>query len=178
MKIDLTKFEDVRTFKISIEGITPYFQNKLDIEAIHNPIKKSKNQRYDPKKEAEGAVYKNKKGVFVPERHIKSSLVKSAVDFRWKGQKTYKDLIQASTFIEPEEIPLKAKKYKIDIRPEWVRTGSAKVPKPTSRPRWDAWATDFIYEHYDRLSSDPLSPVTVALDIAKIYYAMLLNLLK
>jgi len=143
MKLDFNKFEGVRVFKVKIQGITPYMQNKLHIEEVHDPKKKSKNKNYDPKKEAEKAIYRNKDGVFIPERHIKSAMIKSATDYTWKGQKTYKDLVQSSIFIEPEEIPLKAGKYVIDIRPEWVRTGGAKIPKPTARPKWNKWSAEF-----------------------------------
>ncbi|MHA1329584.1 MAG: hypothetical protein ACTSR2_00770 [Candidatus Hodarchaeales archaeon] len=142
MKLNTKDFEDVRTFKVKIVGLTPYFQNKLDINEVHNKTQETRVKNFDPKKKAEKALYKNKKGVFVPERHIKSPLVKSATDFKWEGKKTYKDLIRASVFIEPEEIPFKAK-WRVDIRPEWVRTGVAKVPKPTARPRFDKWSLEF-----------------------------------
>ena len=162
MNLDIKNFEEVRTFKVKIEGITPYLQNKLNIEEVHSPTKTTKNKNYDPKKEAEKALYKNKKGVFIPERHIKSALVKSAVDYRWKGQKTYKELVQSSIFVEPEEIPLIGPKYKVDIRPEWVRTGSAKVPKPTARPRFDKWSAEFTLTVLDGRIPDETIPEILA----------------
>jgi len=141
-KLNLSEFESARTFRIKIKGLTPYFQNKLDIEAIHNPEKKSKQKNFEPEKEVKKCLYMNGKGVFVPERHIKSALIKSATDFRWEGKKTYKDLIQMSSFVQPEEIPFKAK-WKTDIRPEWIRVVGQRIPKPTARPRFDDWDLTF-----------------------------------
>lgn len=160
MKLDYKKFEDVRTFKVKIEGITPYMQNALDIESIYNPVNKVK-PIHNPKNDTEKALYKNSKGIYVPERHVKSPIVKSATDYQWKGQKTYKDLVQSSVFVGPEEIPLNSK-YVIDIRPEWIRNGSSKIPKPTARPRFDKWDLEFTLTILDGRIPNEVIPEILA----------------
>lgn len=67
-------------------------------------------------------------------------MVNSATEFKFQGRKTYKDVIKAGVFVEPELIPLNHQQWIIDKQRVVVnRAGILRC-----RPRFNSWSLDFI----------------------------------
>ena len=139
-----------------ITGIAPLLQNRFNTEDFGQNVSKSKKKVYDPKAEAERALYKNKDGqIYQPAEHIYQSMIRAAVDFKYEGKKTYKDVITSGIIVQPEEIPLISDKpYEIDTR--GVVINRARVLK--WRPRFNKWKLKFAI---DILDDQNISPVTL-----------------
>lgn len=102
---------------------------------------KRRNETFDPKADAEKALYRNEEGCFVPSSWIEATLRDTAKEFKGKGKASLKATILSSVFVEPEEIPLGKKTYdEIDRRPAVIQR--QRIVK--SRPRFNTWEIEFI----------------------------------
>lgn len=93
--------------KIKIKGISDYLQHKRPVEDDSDSLKKKGSIDYS--KEAEKSVYSDEEiGCYIPSKHLRGCLVKAGTAFKitGQGQKTFKDLINATIEIEPDKIPL------------------------------------------------------------------------
>ena len=124
---------------VHVRGIRPLLQNKFSEESENNlPSKKGK--KYDDKVEAEKRLEKNEDQVICqPASHFEASMIKSAAEFKFQGNKTYKSLFIAGVFVSPNMIPHKNKKYKIDKRA--VTVNRSKIWR--CRPRFEKWELSF-----------------------------------
>ena len=131
------------TKKIDVEitGVAPLLQHRFATEEHGENKSKAKTKVYDPKVEAEKCLYKNKMGeIFQPSEHVYQSMVRAAVDFKFEGKKTYKDVITSGIIVEPEEIPLIATEpFEIDARGVVIQR--ARVIR--WRPKFNQWKLRF-----------------------------------
>jgi len=115
--------------------------------------KTTRKKEYDPKVDAEKALYKDKDGnIVVPSFCLLSCLRESAKNFQvpGKGKKTFKNFIYAGIQIEPVEIPLITEdSYEIDLKP--VVVNRSRIIR--ARPRFDEWTLEFMIEITDPIIS-------------------------
>lgn len=126
---------------VEIKGVAPMLQHRFD-ETIGT---KKKKMVYDSKEDAERAAYKNGKGYYTPNTHIKTAMVKASTDFVYKGKKTYKDYIKSGVFIEPMELTLTPQKYSINKMA--VVINRSRIIR--CRPQFDNWSLKFIIDIID-----------------------------
>jgi len=138
--------EQIKTFRVTIVGIRPMLQ--------HSPSgigeKTGRSKDYDPIKEAESYLYKNKEGkISFPAINILSCIREAASDYKvaGKGKKTYKTYIYSGVSISPEMIPMENDGWEPDIRPCVI--GTARVLR--SRPKFDNWSLSFTLSRLDEI---------------------------
>ncbi len=137
---------------VKIKGIRPLLQND-SFEEEEGETRK-KGRVYDDMEESEKRLIKNKDGLICQKaNHLEGCLIKSAVDFKFQGKKTYKELFKAGIFVEPLLIPHLITDWEIDKQP--VRIGPAKVMR--CRPRFDDWELEFQI----RCTDDRIEPLTI-----------------
>lgn len=137
----------MKRIDIEITGIAPLLQHRFATEEHGANTSKSKKKVYDPKEEVEKCLYKNAKGdIFQPAEHIYQSMIRAAVDFKFEGKKTYKDVITSGIVISPEEIPLITElPYEIDARGAVIQR--ARIVR--WRPRFNKWKLQFTIDILD-----------------------------
>lgn len=130
-----------KSIEVEITGVAPLLQHRFATEEHGVNKSTAKTKVYDPKVEAEKCLYKNKDGiVFQPSEHIYQSMVRAAVDFKFSGKKSYKDVITSGIVVEPEEIPLiTTEPYEIDARGVVIQR--ARVIR--WRPKFNQWKLRF-----------------------------------
>jgi len=83
----------MKKINAEITGIAPLLQNRFQTELFGANQSKSKKKVYIPQEEAEKALYKMKDGsIYQPAEHIYQSMIRAAVDFKFEGKKSYKDV--------------------------------------------------------------------------------------
>ena len=135
----------MKRINVEITGIVPLLHNRFSMD--NDGTKKVKRKVYVPEEEAEKLLYKNPDGtIYKPSEHIFQSMVSAAVDFKFEGKKSYKNVILSGIAVSPENIPLIADlPYEIDARR--VVIGSASVIK--WRPRFNKWKLQFVIDILD-----------------------------
>jgi len=130
-----------KEINVEITGVAPLLQHRFATEEHGENKSRAKKKTYDSKEEAEKCLYKNKNGeIFQPSEHVYQSMVRAAVDFKFEGKKTYKDVITSGIIIEPEEIPLiTTGSYEIDARGAVVQR--ARIIR--WRPKFNQWKLQF-----------------------------------
>lgn len=123
-----------RAVKVKIRGTAPYLQHRFVVQE-----KGRTKTIYDPLEDATEAAYKNEDGFYIPSRQIKAALTKAAVDYKYKGKKSFKQYIKAGTLIEPNEIPLSNEEFEIHSSPVVVQR--ARIMR--SRPMFREWEAEF-----------------------------------
>ena len=139
----------METYKVRIEGTRPLLMHSCNSMLETNNGKPARSKEYDPKTDAETALYKDKEGnIVVPSFCVLSCLRGSAVNFPvpGKGKKTHKGYIYAGLRIEPENIPLITENgWEIDAKTVVVQR--SRIVR--ARPRFDEWALEFAVEIVD-----------------------------
>lgn len=137
----------MKKINVEITGIAPLLQNRFDTELHGENTSKSKKKVYVPEEEAKRCLYKNTNGeIYQPSEHIYQSMIRAAVDFKYEGKKTYKDVITSGIVISPEEIPLITDApYEIDARGAVVQR--ARIVR--WRPRFNKWKLQFSIDILD-----------------------------
>lgn len=137
----------MKRIEVEITGIVPLLQNRFPTEEHGENKSKGKKKVYDPKEEAEKKLYKNTKGeIYQPSEHIYQSMIRAAVDFKFEGKKTYKDVITSGITISPEEIPMLSENgYEIDARPVVIQRSRVVM----WRPRFNKWKLQFMIDILD-----------------------------
>lgn len=124
-----------------IRGTAPLLHHRYPMEDTKKVS--SKKKEYDDMEQALLALYQTADGVpYQPAIHLEVALQQAAVDFVWKGRKSFKDLFKSAVFITPERIPHKIAKWEIDKQP--VVVNKAKIIR--CRPRFDEWELAFNLE--------------------------------
>ncbi len=142
---------------VAIAGAAPLLQHRRpypEEEEINTAKRTSGVEDYSA--EFEYSKYKTDDDrLYQPADHIVGAMTKSAVNFKITGKrgKTYKDLVKAAIFIEPDEIIHKVQDCVKDRR--WVRVQRAGILR--IRPRLDKWELDFTIVVID----DQFPPVAV-----------------
>jgi len=142
----------MKQISVEITGIAPLLQNRFPIEEHGHNISKATKKVYVPEEEAKKCLYQRDGKVFQPAEHIYQSMVRAAVDFKFSGKKTFKDVVTSSIAIEPEEIPMISDKpYEIDARPVVIQR--ARVLK--WRPKFNQWKLRFTITILDDTNISP-----------------------
>ncbi len=137
-------------YKVSIEGITPYMQHRMDDVKLEVWEKNRKHiiERPDINQKdvtrAEFHSYRNSEGkCFIPAEHLRiafingGSYLKSKVGARTKSMKS---IIAAVMMVSPEEIEL-PDYDQIDKRSAVNKNIQARVM--VIRPKWSVWSVEF-----------------------------------
>lgn len=148
----------VKKFSVTIIGTRPMLQ--------HSPIgigeKTGRSKDYDPIKEAESYLYKNKEcKISFPAINLLSCIREAASDYKvaGKGKKTYKGYIYSGVSISPDMIPMGNDAWEPDIRPCVI--GTARVLR--SRPKFENWSLTFELSRLDEIINiDDLKDIITA----------------
>lgn len=125
---------------VKIRGIAPLLMNRFVMEKDEQEQAKRRDEKFDPKEDAEKALYRNSKGCYAPSTWIEACLRDTAKEFKGKGRGSMKATILSSVFVEPDEIPLNKKTYdEIDQRPAVIQRN--RIVK--SRPKFNSWELEF-----------------------------------
>jgi len=144
----------MKTINVEITGVAPLLQNRFPVEEHGQNKTKAKKKVYIPEEEAKKCLYIRDNQIFQPAEHIYQSMVRAAVDFKYEGKKTYKDVITSGILIEPEEIPLVSdKNYEIDTRPVMIQRN--RVLK--WRPKFNQWKLTFKIVILDEQNINPFT---------------------
>jgi hypothetical protein len=139
----------MKTIDVEITGITPLMMNSpkymikklMDGENTTKKVVRDVEKTRDLKEEAERVAYRSKNGyLYLPSEAIKGCLLNAAV--RKKTEKGFplKSIINANVYIEPNEISLGTKNYKVDIR-TCVLQGRNRIV--VARPVIETWKAHF-----------------------------------
>lgn len=141
------------TVSVSIEGTAPLIQNRYPMPDFSDDGQGGKKNSGAPdyRLEWKEKFYADSEGrIYQPASHIDGALKKAAVNFKVTGKrgKTYKDLISASVFTEPDfiyhegfTVPDKLdtdgdKPLYIDYRPVVVQRARVARARPAFKPGW------------------------------------------
>ena len=124
-------------YHVKVGGVAPMLHHRY---RGNNPEgSKKASQVYDPQVEAEKALYADGDGVpYVPGEWIEAALVRAGASFKYKGRRTYRDLMRSGVRVEPLEIPLPFE-WTIDTRGAIVQRNRIE----RFRPRFDEWEIEF-----------------------------------
>ena len=150
--------QGIKNFRVTIEGTRPMLQ--------HSPSgigeKSGRSKDYDPQKEAESYLYRNKEGkISFPAINLLSCIREAASDYKvaGKGKKTYKTYIYSGVSISPDMIPMENDAWTPDIRPCVI--GTARVLR--SRPKFENWSLTFELSRLDEIINvDDLKDILAA----------------
>lgn len=152
---------------ITVKGSRPLLQNRFSggDEEEQSGSKKTKKV-YDDNEECLKRLYLDKEVVCQPALHFEATMIKSAVDFKFEGRKTYKEPFKAGVFVDPLFIPHKFPEWVVDKQA--VRIGMARILR--CRPRFDEWELDFSI----LIRDDRIEPLIVkeVLESAGKYYGV------
>jgi len=170
----------LRKFKVKIRGVTDYIQHKMpygkEAEKLKH-ITKVLQQNSDDEEaymtEAKIALYRTEdETVYIPATQLKGSLLEAGKEIRieGKGKSTYKKIVGAFMFIEPEKIPvtrngvpIKAEfdDVNLTIRRDWVVIQRSRIlrTRPVIKEGWEAEFTLVVL--------DDTIPINVIKDLLK-----------
>ena len=131
----------MQSVRVKIRGTAAMLQNRYPMEQESEEKTKRRDEKFDPKEDADRAVYRNANGeCYVPSSWIEAALRDTAKEFKGKGRASLKGTVLASVFVDPEQIPLGRKDYdEIDRRPAVIQR--QRIVK--SRPRFNKWEVEF-----------------------------------
>ncbi len=142
----------MKKINVEITGVAPLLQNRFNTEDHGQNMSKATKKVYVPEDEAKKCLYIKDGVIYQPSEHIFQSMIRAAVDFKFSGKKTFKDVITSGIIVEPEEIPLISDKpYEIDTRPVVIQR--ARVLK--WRPRFNQWKLKFTLTILDDTNITP-----------------------
>lgn len=124
---------------VTLQGVAPLLQNPF----IENDGGKPDPNLSD-RNIAKERLYIDEKGkIYQPGEHIEMSMTKAAVQFKYKGKKTYKDFVRSGIVVIPQAIPHKKQKWAVDKR-SVVINGRSRIMR--LRPVFYNWELDFKLE--------------------------------
>jgi hypothetical protein len=131
---------------VKIKGIAPLFQHRFPEEDFGVNATKARKAVYDPQQECEKALYQNDvDGIYQPSDHLLGALIVAGASFKYKGLKTYKDIIKQSVNVTPDCIPHENPKWEIDSRSVVIER--KRIMR--SRPLFHDWSLSFEIEILD-----------------------------
>lgn len=142
--------------KVKIIGTAPLLMHRYPMEEQTSVKAAKKDKIYDPKTDAESALYKDENGCYVPAVMVEAAMKKAATDFK-RGKSSYKDTVVSCVLIEDDKIRLNKDTYdEIDRRPVVVQRNRV----VRSRPMFKNWELSFtINFNEDRISSDIIKQI-------------------
>lgn len=139
----------IEKYKIQIKGTRPLLMHSCNSMLEENNKTTTRSKEYDPKTEAEKALYKDGDGgIIVPSFCILSCLKEAAKNYQipGKGKRTFKNYIFAGVRIDPDNIPLISDNgWEIDLKT--VVISRSRIVR--ARPRFDNWSLEFTIEIVD-----------------------------
>lgn len=141
----------MKKYKVTIKGVTPYMQHRMDDQKLEEWEKNRKNiiERNDISKDdltrALFHSYNDEKGFYIPSEHIRGSLIGAGTMVKSKvgnSRKSMKNIVAGMFFVMPERLYVLNKDFIIDKRSAVNNNIKARVI--TIRPRWEKWEADFI----------------------------------
>lgn len=132
--------------KTEIVGLAPLSMNRFTEEALASlKTKKAGGKHSDEERiaEVEQKVYRNKEGLFIPDRWLKSAIMLGCTLSNEKeGKRSLYPYVLGTVFITPSEIPLNKGNYDfIYERPGRIppKTGAAAIIRtPAIKEEWKA----------------------------------------
>lgn len=141
------------TVDVKVKGVSPLLQHRFPMPDYETMGKGGHQQSgaKDYRDEWKQSLYVDADGdIFHPATHFERAMVKAAAQFKIQGKrgKTYKDLVSASVFVTPEEIPfnMKApdeldtdadKPLYLDLRPVVIQRARVARIRPAFKPGWE-----------------------------------------
>src|SRR3972149_6631439 len=104
----------MKTYNVTIEGITPLLMNRPS--ALISNIAKERTQKQEtPREMATKKLYENEGKLYTPSTHIKGALIEAGKDQKvvGKGKSTYSKIVGYAVEIEPYEIQHKKQKWDV-----------------------------------------------------------------
>lgn len=153
----------MKKYNVSIEGITPYLQHRMDDSTLEAW---EKNRKFIVERpdianadatRAEFHSYQDEKGFYMPADHLRGAfidgggMVKSKVG---NAKKSMKNIVAGMFFMGEEKIRL-PKTYVIDKRSAVNKNNKARVI--VIRPKWEQWNVGFTLD----VDNDTLTDETV-----------------
>ena len=140
--------------KVKIKGTSPLLFNKFNPEG--EGLKKAAKAQQSAEEEAEQSVYRNAEGqIYTPSSHVLGSMVKSGVQFKMKGRKTFKDAVNSGVLIDPEEIVHKNQEYEIDSRSVVIKSTRGRIMRHRAKLPV-GWELSFTIKIIDERLTAPL----------------------
>lgn len=140
----------MRTFKVKVNGVTPYMQHRMDDVKLQEWEKKRGNiierdgLNDEPEKIAAFHSYIDNDGnYYIPCDHFKQCFVKGGGFVKGKvgnATKSMKNIVAAMWRIKEEKIPFR-KFDEVDTRSAVNRNVKARII--THRPKWNTWEAEF-----------------------------------
>lgn len=141
------------TVDVKVKGTAVLLQHRFPMQDYATMGKGGHQQTgaKDYRDEWKLSLYVDKNGdIFHPSTHFEQALVKAAAQFKIQGKrgKTYKDLVSASVFVTPEEIPFGIKNpdeldtdadkpLYLDLRPAVVQRARITRIRPAFKAGWE-----------------------------------------
>lgn len=157
---------------VTVEGIAPLMQHRFGEAAIQDAqsTKKASGEK-DYSEEWRDTIYVlPNQEIYEPAMHLEAAMVKAAVNFKIRGKrgKTYKDLVKAAVYVEPDRIPTGIKvpekptynpeePFYIDLRPVKVQRARVMRSRGALAKGWKL--------NFDILVIDDQLPATVLKEI-------------
>lgn len=141
----------MKTYKIKIQGLTPYLQHRMDDQKLES-WEKSRGQiierpdiALEDLKRAEFHCYRNSNGsCFIPADHLRGAFITAGSSVKGKvgngRSKSMKQVVAAMFMVSPDHIELPDFDT-IDKRSAVNRNVKARVI--VIRPKWSTWSVEF-----------------------------------
>lgn len=159
----------MKKFSVTIKGITPYMQHRMDDTSLEAWEKKRGKiiERDDVAKEdqlrAEFHSFNDEQGYYIPSDHIRGALINAGAMVKSKvgnAKKSMKNIVAGMFFIEQEKLRLQTN-YTIDKRSAVNKNIKARVI--SIRPRWDVWGATFtLLVDNDTITQDTIKEIISA----------------
>jgi len=95
----------MKKYNITIKFIAPYFQARFSERAQNAlKVKSGTKSKVDDSEMWKDFLYKDKKGIYIPSMQFKMSLVNGGKSVKKKPYGSFKDIIKAYLFVEPDKI--------------------------------------------------------------------------
>lgn len=140
----------MRTFKVKVEGVTPYMQHRMDDiklkdwETKRGRIIEREGLNTDEEKSALYHSYVDEDGkFFIPSEHFKQSFVKGGGFVKGKvgnATRSMKNIVAGMWMIKQERIPFR-RFDEVDTRSAVNNNVKARVI--VHRPKWNKWKCEF-----------------------------------
>lgn len=101
----------MKQYDVKIKLITPYLQAKFGEKAQASlKVKAGTKAKVEDDDMWKDFLYKDKKGIFIPSKQIRESLVNGAKGIKKKPYGSFKEIVQSYFFISPDKIYINKQK--------------------------------------------------------------------
>ena len=95
----------MKKFNITITTIKPYLQARFGKSAQKSlKVKAGNKAKIEDDKSWQDLIYQDDKGIYIPQTHIRESLVNGGKSIKKKPYGSFKEIVQSYFSIEPEKI--------------------------------------------------------------------------